>query len=76
MQIESALKAAADWCNAWNRRDLDAIMEHYANDVARRMGGAKRYPSVARYGRAPSDFHAQPNFLNPINAIPPVQMER
>jgi hypothetical protein len=33
MQIENARKVAADWCDAWNRRDLDAIMEHYADDV-------------------------------------------
>jgi ketosteroid isomerase-like protein len=33
MQIEDARKVAADWCDAWNRRDLDAIMEHYADDV-------------------------------------------
>jgi ketosteroid isomerase-like protein len=33
MQIESARKLAAAWCDAWNRRDLDAIMEHYADDV-------------------------------------------
>ena len=33
MQIEEARKVAADWCDAWNRRDLDAIMEHYAEDV-------------------------------------------
>ena len=33
MQIEDARQVAADWCDAWNRRDLDAIMEHYANDV-------------------------------------------
>jgi hypothetical protein len=33
MHIEIARKIAADWCDAWNRRDLDAIMEHYADDV-------------------------------------------
>jgi hypothetical protein len=33
MQIDNARKVAADWCDAWNRRDLDAIMEHYADDV-------------------------------------------
>ena len=33
MQIEAVRKVAADWCDAWNRRDLDAIMEHYADDV-------------------------------------------
>lgn len=25
---------AEDWCEAWNRRDLDAVMGHYAEDVA------------------------------------------
>lgn len=34
MDIERARAAAADWCDAWNRRDLDAIMSHYAEDVA------------------------------------------
>ena len=33
MQIENARKAAAHWCEAWNRRDLDAIMDHYAEDI-------------------------------------------
>jgi len=33
MLEESARKLAAAWCDAWNRRDLDAIMEHYADDV-------------------------------------------
>jgi ketosteroid isomerase-like protein len=32
VKIEGARKAAAHWCDAWNRRDLDAIMEHYADD--------------------------------------------
>jgi ketosteroid isomerase-like protein len=33
MLIDEAWKAARDWCDAWNRRDLDAIMEHYSDDV-------------------------------------------
>jgi hypothetical protein len=33
MQLEDAQKAAADWCDAWNGRDLDVIMEHYVDDV-------------------------------------------
>ena len=33
MEIEDARKVAAEWCDAWNRRDLDAIMEHYTDDV-------------------------------------------
>ena len=27
-------RLAALWCEAWNRRDLDAVMAHYADDVA------------------------------------------
>ena len=33
MQKEQAWEAAKDWCDAWNRRDLDGIMRHYADDV-------------------------------------------
>jgi ketosteroid isomerase-like protein len=33
MLIQEARKAAQDWCDAWNRRDLDAIMHHYSEDV-------------------------------------------
>lgn len=33
MLIEQAREAARNWCDAWNRRDLDAIMDHYADDV-------------------------------------------
>lgn len=28
-----AEKKARDWCDAWNRRDLDAVLEHYSDDV-------------------------------------------
>ena len=33
MLIDEARKAAQDWCDAWNRRDLDAIMDHYSDGV-------------------------------------------
>jgi hypothetical protein len=33
MLINEARKAAKDWCGAWNRRDLDAIMDHYSDEV-------------------------------------------
>jgi ketosteroid isomerase-like protein len=33
MLINEAWKAARDWCDAWNRRDLDRIMHHYADEV-------------------------------------------
>jgi hypothetical protein len=33
MLIEQARQAAQDWCDAWNLRDLDGIMRHYAEDV-------------------------------------------
>ena len=28
-----ARAVAEDWCAAWNRRDLDAVMAHYADEV-------------------------------------------
>ena len=31
---EQARRRAAAWCDAWNRRDLVAVMAHYAEDVA------------------------------------------
>lgn len=33
METEGAWRVARDWCDAWNRRDLDGIMHHYADDV-------------------------------------------
>lgn len=33
MTVSDAWKAAQDWTNAWNARDLDAIMTHYADEV-------------------------------------------
>jgi ketosteroid isomerase-like protein len=30
---EAAWTVARTWCDAWNRRDLDAIMDHYADEV-------------------------------------------
>ena len=31
--LDDARRLASDWCDAWNRRDLDGIMRHYADDV-------------------------------------------
>lgn len=31
---ETATAAARDWCDAWNARDLDRVMAHYADDIA------------------------------------------
>ncbi len=33
IKSEEAWQKAAAWCAAWNARDLDAIMTHYAEDV-------------------------------------------
>lgn len=33
METQEAWRVARDWCDAWNRRDLDGIMHHYADDV-------------------------------------------
>ena|ERR1700691_2316950 len=34
LELLQARKMAEHWCDAWNRRDLDAIMQHYTDDVA------------------------------------------
>ena len=33
MTEEELRRVAAAWVEAWNRRDLEAILEHYADDV-------------------------------------------
>ncbi|GII33873.1 nuclear transport factor 2 family protein [Planotetraspora mira] len=40
------IAAARRWVEAWNRRDLDAILEHYADDVEFHASTV-----VARWGR-------------------------
>jgi hypothetical protein len=49
---------AWDWaaaeCDAWNRRDLEAIMAHYADDVALSSPAV-----VARMGRADGWLHGK-----------------
>jgi len=30
---QEAETKAREWCNAWNRRDLDAVLSHYGEDV-------------------------------------------
>ena len=30
---EKAMAIGREWCAAWNRRDIDSIMEHYVEDV-------------------------------------------
>lgn len=50
--IDSPIAVAArEWCDAWNRRDLDAVMTHYADDVE-----LKRAASAPR--SAPARAHA------------------
>jgi ketosteroid isomerase-like protein len=34
LTIETAQGMAEEWCDAWNRKDLDAVMAHYAENVA------------------------------------------
>jgi ketosteroid isomerase-like protein len=33
MNYEQASDVAKRWCDAWNNRDIDSVMEHYADDV-------------------------------------------
>src|ERR1700722_6750570 len=34
LTVETARKLAEEWCDAWNRKDLDAVMAHYTDNVA------------------------------------------
>jgi ketosteroid isomerase-like protein len=34
LTVETARTLAEEWCDAWNRKDLDAVMAHYAENVA------------------------------------------
>jgi ketosteroid isomerase-like protein len=34
LNLQTARRAAEEWCDAWNRRDLDAVMAHYAETIA------------------------------------------
>jgi ketosteroid isomerase-like protein len=34
LELQQARKMAEHWCEAWNKRDLDSIMQHYSDDVA------------------------------------------
>jgi len=43
-----AHRFAADWIDAWNRHDLDAILAHYADDFTLRS------PLIAQLADAPS----------------------
>ena len=45
--LDEARRLAAGWCDAWNRRDLDAVMAHYADDIA-----FSSPTVVARWGQA------------------------
>lgn len=42
LDIEIARSHAESWIDAWNRHDLDAIMDHYADDIELRS------PYIAR----------------------------
>lgn len=33
MDYREAKQSAQQWCDAWNDRDLEAVMQHYAEDV-------------------------------------------
>ena len=34
LTADTARTLAEEWCDAWNRKDLDAVMAHYAENVA------------------------------------------
>ena len=65
--MDDARQKAAAWCAAWNSRDLDAIMSHYAEDVA-----FSSPTVVARWGIADGWLRGKPklrdNFAVGVNA--------
>ena len=53
--MENSIEVAARaWIAAWNARDLDAIMEHYAEDVVFRAASV-----VTRWGRSDGRLHGK-----------------
>jgi hypothetical protein len=34
LDLRQAREMAEHWCDAWNRRDIEAILKHYSEDVA------------------------------------------
>jgi len=54
LTLDDARRLAAGWCEAWNRRDLDAIMAHYSEDVAFRSPGV-----VERWNLADGWLHGR-----------------
>jgi hypothetical protein len=65
--MDDARQKAVAWCAAWNSRDLDAIMSHYAEDVA-----FSSPTVVARWGIADGWLRGKPrlrdNFAIGVNA--------
>jgi hypothetical protein len=52
--LDEAREKAAAWCAAWNNSNLDAIMTHYAEDVA-----FSSPTVVTRWGRADGWLHGK-----------------
>jgi steroid delta-isomerase len=64
MTYESMMAFAEDWVAAWNRRDVDAVLAHFAEEaqfespVARRIAGQsvlRNKKEIERYWRAALD---------------------
>jgi ketosteroid isomerase-like protein len=54
MDRQVAWQIAMDWCEAWNRRDLDAILSHYSDDVV-----ITSPTVVQRFGRLDGTLHGK-----------------
>jgi hypothetical protein len=70
MQMEDARKIAADWCDAWNRTDLNPLIEHDAEERAfvAIAPGNIAVPLVMEFASAPVTFGA-PHRRKSANAL-------
>ena len=71
---KSLKEAARKWIDAWNRRDLEAILEHYADDVE-----VCSPRVVQRYGIVDGRLRGKPRlreyFADGLRMIPDLHME-
>jgi ketosteroid isomerase-like protein len=74
MDYEVALKIAHEWIDAWNQRDLDAIMEHYADDITFRSPLIQERMGIAR-GTITVKTSLRDYFAKGLNSNPTLHFE-
>ena len=69
-----AYQLANDWISAWNRGDLDAIMEHYAENVEFRSPLIIRRLGIPS-GRIDGKEHLRAYFANGLETVKNLRLE-